>query len=174
MKRLSEAALPDLPLGLTQPRYDRANTSIGIVHLGIGAFHRAHQAVYLDDRLAAGEMDWAICGASLRSPAPLSLYRCDTLERGDAVLGDRIGAADPGHRYAPAGAAAGDEPAGRQDRLVDRDREGVLPRSRDRAAAGGPPRCQRRSRPSAGAWDRAGDFGRGSRHRGTTRPCVRP
>ena len=38
------------------------------MHLGIGAFHRAHQAVYVDDRLAAGEPDWAICGASLRSP----------------------------------------------------------------------------------------------------------
>jgi fructuronate reductase len=39
------------------------------VHLGIGAFHRAHQAVYVDDRLAAGEIDWGICGVSLRSPA---------------------------------------------------------------------------------------------------------
>jgi fructuronate reductase len=39
-----------------------------VVHLGIGAFHRAHQAAYLDDRLAAGERDWAVCGASLRSP----------------------------------------------------------------------------------------------------------
>ena len=45
-----------------------APCAIGIVHLGIGAFHRAHQAVYVDDRLAAGERDWAICGASLRSP----------------------------------------------------------------------------------------------------------
>ena len=41
-------------------------TRIGIVHLGIGAFHRAHQAVYIDDVLAAGESGWAICGASLR------------------------------------------------------------------------------------------------------------
>jgi fructuronate reductase len=41
---------------------------VGIVHLGIGAFHRAHQAVYVDDRLAAGETGWAIRGASLRSP----------------------------------------------------------------------------------------------------------
>jgi fructuronate reductase len=38
------------------------------VHLGVGAFHRAHQAVYIDDRLAAGETGWAICGAGLRSP----------------------------------------------------------------------------------------------------------
>ncbi|MBA4788793.1 MAG: mannitol dehydrogenase family protein [Rhizobiales bacterium] len=39
-----------------------------MVHLGVGAFHRVHQAVYADDLLAAGHMDWAICGASLRSP----------------------------------------------------------------------------------------------------------
>jgi fructuronate reductase len=38
------------------------------VHLGIGAFHRAHQAAYVDDRLAAGEREWAILGASLRAP----------------------------------------------------------------------------------------------------------
>ena len=41
--------------------YDRSATRVGIVHLGIGAFHRAHQAVYVDDRLAAGETDWASC-----------------------------------------------------------------------------------------------------------------
>ena len=48
--------------------YDLGAVRVGIVHLGVGAFHRAHQAVYVDDRLAAGERDWAICGASLRSP----------------------------------------------------------------------------------------------------------
>jgi fructuronate reductase len=54
---------------VARPAYDLDAVAVGIVHLGIGAFHRAHQAVYLDDRLAAGERDWAICGASLRSPA---------------------------------------------------------------------------------------------------------
>ncbi|KAK0351189.1 hypothetical protein LTR94_025965, partial [Friedmanniomyces endolithicus] len=39
----------------------------GIVHLGIGAFHRAHQAVYTDLAMAAGDRDWAITGVSLRS-----------------------------------------------------------------------------------------------------------
>ncbi|MBV8577778.1 MAG: mannitol dehydrogenase family protein, partial [Acetobacteraceae bacterium] len=42
--------------------------SPGIVHLGLGAFHRAHQALYTDDRLAAGERGWGIVGLSLRSP----------------------------------------------------------------------------------------------------------
>jgi len=51
-----------------RPRYDPAQITTGIVHLGVGAFHRAHQTVYIDDCLAAGEMDWGIVGASLRSP----------------------------------------------------------------------------------------------------------
>ncbi|WEK52600.1 MAG: mannitol dehydrogenase family protein [Candidatus Kaistia colombiensis] len=53
---------------LAKPAYDVAAQNIGIVHLGIGAFHRAHQAIYVDDCLAAGDRDWAILGASLRSP----------------------------------------------------------------------------------------------------------
>ncbi len=65
--RLCDATLAQLPAGVGRPGYDRAATRIGVVHLGIGAFHRAHQAVYLDDVLAH-EPDWAISGVSLRSP----------------------------------------------------------------------------------------------------------
>jgi len=65
--RLSLQTLGRLPGAVQGPSYDVAAARIGVVHLGIGAFHRAHQAVYLDDRIAAGETDWAICGASLRS-----------------------------------------------------------------------------------------------------------
>ncbi len=68
MKRLSLTTIAELPAGIARPAYDVASAGIGIVHLGIGAFHRAHQAVMVDDRLAAGEGGWAICGASLRSP----------------------------------------------------------------------------------------------------------
>ena len=50
------------------PAYDRSAVTEGIVHLGVGAFHRAHQAVYVDDCLGAGERDWGITGVSLRSP----------------------------------------------------------------------------------------------------------
>src|SRR5829696_6863950 len=67
-KRLSRSTLGHLPPNIGRPAYDIGAARIGIVHLGIGAFHRAHQAVYVDDRLAAGESEWAICGASLRSP----------------------------------------------------------------------------------------------------------
>jgi fructuronate reductase len=67
--RLNTAALDSLPAGVRRPAYDRDATGIGIVHLGLGAFHRAHQAVYTDDRLGAGETGWGISGLSLRSPS---------------------------------------------------------------------------------------------------------
>lgn len=53
----------------TLPAYDRSRLSPGIVHIGLGNFHRAHMAVYLDDLFALGEgMDWAILGAGVRAP----------------------------------------------------------------------------------------------------------
>jgi fructuronate reductase len=52
--------------------YDRDRQKIGIVHFGIGAFHRAHQAWYTDKAMNAGERDWAITGVSLRSPKVLA------------------------------------------------------------------------------------------------------
>ncbi|MEO7222303.1 MAG: mannitol dehydrogenase family protein, partial [Devosia sp.] len=61
MTRLTAATLP-APLP-----YDRAAVTPGIVHLGIGAFHRAHMAVYVDDLLAR-DPRWGIIGASLRRP----------------------------------------------------------------------------------------------------------
>ena len=67
-RRLGAAALASLPASVARPNYDRAAVATGIVHLGIGAFHRAHQAVYTDDVLAAGDLRWGILGASLRSP----------------------------------------------------------------------------------------------------------
>jgi fructuronate reductase len=41
----------------------------GVVHLGLGAFHRAHQALVFDDALAAGDEGWAVVGVSMRSAA---------------------------------------------------------------------------------------------------------
>lgn len=49
--------------------YDPSLTDVGIVHLGVGAFHRAHQVAYTDRVLAQGDRRWAILGASLQSPA---------------------------------------------------------------------------------------------------------
>jgi fructuronate reductase len=65
--RLSDALLSSLPTGVRRPSYDRGAVSSGIVHIGLGAFHRAHQAVYTDDCLARGEREWGITGLSLRS-----------------------------------------------------------------------------------------------------------
>lgn len=51
------------------PAYDRSRLTPGIVHIGLGNFHRAHMAVYLDDLFALGEAhDWAIIGAGVRAP----------------------------------------------------------------------------------------------------------
>lgn len=69
MSRLSAATLDSLPADVVRPAYDRAAVSCGVVHLGIGAFHRAHQAVVFDDALNAGDLRWGIIAASLRSPS---------------------------------------------------------------------------------------------------------
>lgn len=67
--RLSPQVLDRLDARVRRPGYDRDAQACGIVHLGLGAFHRAHQAVYTDDAMAAGDRDWGIVGVSLRSPA---------------------------------------------------------------------------------------------------------
>ena len=64
---LSLAALGALPRAVAVPRYGRAALRAGIVHIGVGNFHRAHQAVYLDERFNANaDLDWAIVGAGVR------------------------------------------------------------------------------------------------------------
>jgi fructuronate reductase len=67
-ERLSDAALAVLPAGVIRPVYDRAQTRIGVVHFGPGAFHRAHQAFYLD-RMLASDPGLAVSAVSLRSDA---------------------------------------------------------------------------------------------------------
>ena len=67
--KLSAAALTHMPPGISVPKYRRPDLSPGIVHFGVGNFHRAHQAVYLDDLFNAGrDRDWAIVGAGVRDP----------------------------------------------------------------------------------------------------------
>lgn len=65
--RLNEAALGRLPAEIVRPRYQRRAMTTGIVHLGVGAFHRAHQAVYTDSVMPK-DLSWGIVAASLRSP----------------------------------------------------------------------------------------------------------
>ncbi len=79
--RLSAASLADLRPTVAVPSYDRAAVTPGILHVGVGNFHRAHQAVYANDLLNAGhDPDWGIRGAGVR-PA-------------DAAMRDRLAAQD--------------------------------------------------------------------------------
>ena len=68
-ERLGSTNLNRLPAEVARPAYDRAAVQTGVVHLGIGAFHRAHQAMYFDQALACGDLRWGIVGVSLRSGA---------------------------------------------------------------------------------------------------------
>lgn len=53
-------------LNVAVPQYDRSAVSVGIVHFGVGAFHRVHQAMYLDDLMNQGEaLDYGICGVGV-------------------------------------------------------------------------------------------------------------
>jgi mannitol 2-dehydrogenase len=63
---LDAATVSEFAERVPTPRYDRSRLRIGIVHFGVGGFHRAHQAMYLDRLMNAGEaLDWAICGVGV-------------------------------------------------------------------------------------------------------------
>lgn len=65
--RLDAAALAGVPAHVARPGFDRTALGIGIVHLGLGAFARAHLAAVNDAALRVGaDLDWGICGVSLR------------------------------------------------------------------------------------------------------------
>ncbi|HEY9013287.1 MAG TPA: mannitol dehydrogenase family protein [Devosia sp.] len=66
--QLSARNLPEIAKTAIVPRYSRSDLSAGIVHFGVGNFHRAHQAVYLDALFNLGlDRDWAIVGAGVRA-----------------------------------------------------------------------------------------------------------
>jgi mannitol 2-dehydrogenase len=65
---LSDANLPGLAAAIARPTYDRAGLRAGIVHIGLGNFHRAHQAWYIHRLMQQGlAQDWAIIGAGVRA-----------------------------------------------------------------------------------------------------------
>jgi mannitol 2-dehydrogenase len=65
MLPLRNATLSDLK-DLAVPSYDRSHLEAGIVHFGVGGFHRAHEAMYLDRLMSEGKAhDWAICGVGV-------------------------------------------------------------------------------------------------------------
>ncbi|MBI5321250.1 mannitol dehydrogenase family protein [Bradyrhizobium sp.] len=112
--RLSNPTLDRLPANVRRPRYDRSAVRPGIIHLGVGAFHRAHQAVVLDDLLSAGPADWGIVGASLRNSAtrdalvPQDCLYAVAVRSGagteirviGSILGMEVGNEDPGRLIA--------------------------------------------------------------------------
>ena len=118
-------------------------SSAGIVHLGIGAFHRAHQAVYTED---AGD-GWGICGITQRSAAVAELLApqdglYSVLERGPDGASARVIGAVREVLTGPSSAGA-DHGSGRTRGLADRDREGLPARPGDRAAAVDDPEIRR-------------------------------
>ena len=81
LQKLSDAALKSLPDKVKAPSYDRRSITPGIVHIGLGNFHRAHQSWYLHRLMQQGAAhDWGIVGAGVR-PA-------------DAAQRDRLAAQD--------------------------------------------------------------------------------
>lgn len=63
---LNTKTLLDFDAALEVPNYDRSKVTTGIVHFGVGGFHRAHQAMYIDALLRRGEgFDWGICGVGV-------------------------------------------------------------------------------------------------------------
>jgi mannitol 2-dehydrogenase len=87
---VSGHGLPLTPGNLTSfrpdvaiPQYDRQQLSVGVVHIGVGGFHRAHQAMYLDRLMNEGKaLDWAICGVGV---LPSDRRMADVLKAQDGL-----------------------------------------------------------------------------------------
>src|SRR5207253_8433700 len=66
--KLNKQNLSRLAPEVAVPAYAVADTRQGIAHIGVGGFHRAHQAYYTDALMNLGEgLDWSICGVGLRA-----------------------------------------------------------------------------------------------------------
>ncbi len=121
-RSLSRAALPALPAGIPTPAYLDGSPRIGIVHIGVGNFHRSHQAMYLDRLLSADpDAPWAVCGIGVM-PGDQTLAR--TLNAQDGLYSLSLFHPDGRVDTRVIGALrefvlAGDDPAGAIGRLVD-------------------------------------------------------
>ncbi len=111
---LSNDTLSELPADVARPGYDRAALTPGIVHIGCGNFHRAHQAVYLDDLFNLGEgHDWALMGAGVRpgdakmreavlaQDGLYSVIELDPAAKSARVIGSMVGFAEVASGNAP-------------------------------------------------------------------------
>jgi fructuronate reductase len=91
--RLSQFSVTQLPDSVERPRYARETPDHGILHFGMGAFHRAHQAIYTDEAIAASGDSWGITGVSLRSPSV-----ADQLNPQDGYYTVAVRSGDSAHR----------------------------------------------------------------------------
>lgn len=121
MTTLSNSMLNDLPPEVTRSSDDRAAVSPGIVHFGVGAFHRSHEAMFVDRVIALGQSDWGIVGVGI---LPSDRARLSALRPQDSLYtlvttnpdGDsaaRVIGSIVEYLYAP------DDPASVLARLVD-------------------------------------------------------
>jgi mannitol 2-dehydrogenase len=119
---LNSRTLEDLPPSVARPAYDRRQVRPGVVHVGVGGFHRAHQAMYLDRLMNAGQaLDWGVCGVGLlpgdRRMAE-ALHRQDGLytlvvKHPDGGLEPRVIGSIVDYLFAP------DDPAAVIERMAD-------------------------------------------------------
>ena len=120
MPYINADSLAEQPSSVEVPKYDRATVGIGIVHFGVGGFHRAHQAMYIDQLMNQGlALDWGICGVGVmvsdRAMADAlipqeGLYTM-VVKHPDGRLEPRIIGSIVDYRFAP------DDPAGVLDLL---------------------------------------------------------
>ncbi len=108
MNLLRNELLADLSNELAVPHYDRDGLTPGIVHIGMGHFHRAHQAMYLDRLLQMGLAgDWAIWGVSMRSTGANDSFAAQdhlytlTEKRSDGTRASRVIGSIVGFESAP-------------------------------------------------------------------------
>ncbi|WP_270887018.1 mannitol dehydrogenase family protein [Pedococcus sp. 5OH_020] len=80
---LREETLGRLDHRVARPAYDRSTVTAGIVHFGVGGFHRAHEAMYLDTLMNGGQaLDWGVCGVGV---LPQDRRIIDTLTAQDGL-----------------------------------------------------------------------------------------
>jgi mannitol 2-dehydrogenase len=110
LTKLSARTLNTLGDRVPVPTYPRSSVGVGIVHFGVGGFHRAHQAMYVDRLMNDGKaLDWGICGVGTMPPdqrmrdvlhAQDGLYTL-VLKHPDGTLEPRVIGSIVGYLYAP-------------------------------------------------------------------------
>jgi mannitol 2-dehydrogenase len=110
MNRLNTKSLSELNPGVAMPSFDRSEVKTGIVHFGVGGFHRAHMAMALDSLMSTGRaLEWGICGVGLmpfdlRMRDALTDQECLyslTLKHADGTLEPRVIGSVAEYLYAP-------------------------------------------------------------------------